>query len=82
MLRANQWIEGPIVNSDDLADALEDEQIYGAGLDVITGEPHIPNSHRLVKASNCECCSKMIFIRKKLISRRNITTYGIGRYRH
>lgn len=42
-----------MVNSDDLADALEQGEILGAGLDVITGEPNIGPDHRLVKAKNC-----------------------------
>lgn len=42
-----------MINSDDLADALEQGEIFGAGLDVITGEPNIGPDHRLVKAKNC-----------------------------
>jgi glyoxylate/hydroxypyruvate reductase len=42
-----------VINSDDLADALEQGEIFGAGLDVITGEPNIGPDHRLVKAKNC-----------------------------
>lgn len=45
-----------MVNSDDLADALEQGEIFGAGLDVITGEPNIGPDHRLVKAKNCTSC--------------------------
>ena len=44
-----------MINSDDLADALEQGEIFGAGLDVITGEPNIGPDHRLVKAKNCTC---------------------------
>jgi glyoxylate/hydroxypyruvate reductase len=44
---------GPIVNSDDLADALDAGEIFGAGLDVITGEPNVGPDHRLVQAKNC-----------------------------
>ena len=42
----------PIVNMDDLADALEQGQIAGAGLDVTVPEP-IPLDHRLLKLKNC-----------------------------
>lgn len=42
-----------MINSDDLADALEQGEIFGAGLDVITGEPNVGPDHRLVKAKNC-----------------------------
>ena len=43
---------GPIVHMDDLADALEQGQIAGAGLDVAIPEP-IPLDHRLLKLKNC-----------------------------
>lgn len=43
---------GPIVNMDDLADALESSEIAGAGLDVTVPEP-IPLNHRLLKLNNC-----------------------------
>jgi hypothetical protein len=43
-----------VVNSEDLAEALEQGEIFGAGLDVITGEPNISPDHPLVKAKNCE----------------------------
>jgi hypothetical protein len=46
--------QGPVVNSEDLAEALEQGEIFGAGLDVITGEPNISPDHPLVKAKNCE----------------------------
>lgn len=55
---------GPIVNSDDLADALDAGEIFGAGLDVITGyvtqadhanasEPNVGPDHRLVQSKRC-----------------------------
>lgn len=44
---------GPIVNSDDLADALDEGEIFAAGLDVITDEPNISPDHRLVKQPKC-----------------------------
>lgn len=44
---------GPIVNSDDLADALDQGEIFAAGLDVITDEPNISPDHRLVKHPKC-----------------------------
>ena len=42
------------MNSEDLAEALGNGTIYGAGLDVVTGEPHIGPDHPLVQAKNCE----------------------------
>ncbi|WVQ70833.1 hypothetical protein IAR50_000358 [Cryptococcus sp. DSM 104548] len=44
---------GPIVNSEDLHEALTTGQIYGAGLDVLTGEPNIPADHPLLQLDNC-----------------------------
>lgn len=46
--------QGPIVNSEDLTEALNAGEIFGAGLDVITGEPNIGPDHPLVKAKNCQ----------------------------
>lgn len=40
---------GPVVDSDALADAIEQGKLAGAGLDVVTGEPNITPDHRLVK---------------------------------
>ncbi|GMK57180.1 hypothetical protein CspeluHIS016_0400140 [Cutaneotrichosporon spelunceum] len=44
---------GPIVNSDDLNAALDEGEIFGAALDVITGEPHIAPDHPLVLNKRC-----------------------------
>jgi glyoxylate/hydroxypyruvate reductase len=40
---------GTLVDSDALARALREEWIWGAGLDVVEGEPHIDADHPLVK---------------------------------
>jgi glyoxylate/hydroxypyruvate reductase len=42
---------GTLVDSDALAEALREEWIWGAGLDVVEGEPHVNASHPLVKES-------------------------------
>ncbi|KAK1926720.1 hypothetical protein DB88DRAFT_178414 [Papiliotrema laurentii] len=44
---------GPIVNSEDLAWALDQGEIYGAGLDVITHEPNVGPDHPLVQHRRC-----------------------------
>ncbi|WVF70348.1 hypothetical protein IAT40_005138 [Kwoniella sp. CBS 6097] len=44
---------GPIVNSEDLHEALSTGQIWGAGLDVLTGEPNIKPDHPLLHLDNC-----------------------------
>ena len=46
-------IKGPIVNSEDLAWALDQGEIYGAGLDVITHEPNVGPDHPLVQHRRC-----------------------------
>ena len=40
---------GTLVDSDALARALREEWIWGAGLDVVEGEPHVGADHPLVK---------------------------------
>ncbi|GAA96923.1 uncharacterized protein L969DRAFT_96816 [Mixia osmundae IAM 14324] len=44
---------GPIVSNDALADALDKGQIWGAGLDVIAGEPDISGDDRLARHPRC-----------------------------
>lgn len=40
---------GTLVDSDALAKALSDGEIWGAGLDVVEGEPEVTSDHPLVK---------------------------------
>jgi glyoxylate/hydroxypyruvate reductase len=40
---------GSVVDSDALAKALQEGWIWGAGLDVVAGEPKIPADHPLVR---------------------------------
>lgn len=44
---------GTLVDSDALALALREGWIWGAGLDVVAGEPHIGTGHPLVKEPRC-----------------------------
>lgn len=43
---------GPLINESDLAEALQNKQIAGAGLDVLSAEPPLP-SNPLLSAPNC-----------------------------
>lgn len=43
---------GPVVNSEALAEALNNEKIAGAGIDVFEMEPPIPSDHPLLNAKN------------------------------
>jgi glyoxylate/hydroxypyruvate reductase len=44
---------GTLVDSDALAQALHEEWIWGAGLDVVEGEPQVGADHPLVKEPRC-----------------------------
>ncbi|KAI9460763.1 hypothetical protein HD554DRAFT_1557824 [Boletus coccyginus] len=44
---------GTLVDSDALAKALREGWIWGAGLDVVEGEPDVPKHHPLVKEPKC-----------------------------
>lgn len=43
---------GEVVKQDDLIDALKNQTIFAAGLDVMTPEP-LPSDHELLKLPNC-----------------------------
>ena len=44
---------GPIIDTDALVRALHEEQIFGAGLDVIENEPNIQADHPILKQTRC-----------------------------
>jgi glyoxylate/hydroxypyruvate reductase len=55
---------GTLVDSDALAQALREEWIWGAGLDVVEGEPHIGADHPLVREPRYvqyNICSSFLF---------------------
>ena len=52
---------GTLVDSDALAQALREEWIWGAGLDVVEGEPHIGADHPLVREPRYVYCMRHSF---------------------
>lgn len=44
---------GAVLNNEDLEEALNAGEIFGAGLDVIAGEPHVGADHPLVRNRKC-----------------------------
>ncbi|KAF1846471.1 uncharacterized protein K460DRAFT_281634 [Cucurbitaria berberidis CBS 394.84] len=44
---------GPVIDTDALVRALDEEQIFGAGLDVIENEPNIQADHPILKQPRC-----------------------------
>jgi glyoxylate/hydroxypyruvate reductase len=44
---------GPVIDTDALVKALDEEQIFGAGLDVIENEPNIKADHPILKQPRC-----------------------------
>lgn len=44
---------GPVIDTDALVKALDEEQIFGAGLDVIENEPNIQADHPILKQPRC-----------------------------
>lgn len=44
---------GPVVDTDALVEALDQGRIFGAGLDVIEGEPDIRSDHPILKQERC-----------------------------
>ncbi|KAL5536682.1 hypothetical protein ACEPAF_505 [Sanghuangporus sanghuang] len=63
---------GTIVDSDALAEALREGKIWGAGLDVVEGEPNIPADHPLVREPRC-------VVIPHIASATTETRIGIGR---
>jgi len=61
---------GPIVDSEALADALNDEKIAGAGVDVFEMEPPIPEKHPLVNAKNTVLTPHVAFATPEAFAKR------------
>lgn len=61
---------GPIVDSEALAVALNEERIAGAYIDVFEMEPPIPTEHPLVQARNCYLTPHIGFLSQESMYRR------------
>lgn len=67
---------GPIVNSDELAKALEDGVIAGAGLDRVDMEPPIPTDYPLLNAPNTIIVPHIGFATEEALVRRAEITFN------
>lgn len=63
---------GPIVNSQALADALNNDQLLGAGIDVFEMEPPIDTNHPLLTAKNCIVTPHIGFYSKEALEKRAV----------
>ena len=61
---------GPIVDSEALAEALQDGRLSGAGVDVFETEPPTPEDHPLVKAPNTLLTPHVAFATVEALERR------------
>ena len=75
---------GPIVDSQALADALNNGEIAGAAVDVFEKEPPIPEDHPLLHAKNCIATPHVAFASNEAMYKRavivcdNIKAYLAG----
>lgn len=76
---------GPVVDSEALADALNNGQIAGAAVDVFETEPPIPLDHPLLHAKNLIASPHVAFATKEALEKRavivfdNITKWSDGK---
>ncbi|WP_196605195.1 NAD(P)-dependent oxidoreductase [Pectinatus haikarae] len=66
---------GPIVDAKALAQALENGQIAGAGIDVFDGEPPIPEDNPLLKAPNIVLTPHIGFATKEALEKRAVIAF-------
>ena len=72
---------GPVLDSQALADALNEDRIAGACIDVYEMEPPIPGDHPLLNAKNTICTPHVAFASKEaMVKRAHIVFENIAAY--
>lgn len=66
---------GPVVDSQALADALNNGKIAGAGIDVFEGEPPIAKDHPLLNAKNTVITPHVAFATKEALVKRAVIVF-------
>src|SRR5699024_4938192 len=61
---------GPIIDNDALAEALNNDKIAGAGIDVFDMEPPIPRDYKLLNAKNTILTPHVAFLSDEAMERR------------
>lgn len=72
---------GPIVDAAALADALNENRIAGAAVDVFDMEPPLPKDHPLLQAKNCLLTPHIAFLSEEsMIRRAHIAFHNVEAY--
>lgn len=66
---------GPVVDSEALADALNNGKLAGAGIDVFEMEPPIPKTHPLLTAKNLIATPHVAFATKEALEKRAVIVF-------
>lgn len=66
---------GPVVDSEALAEALNEGHIAGAGIDVFEMEPPVPASHPLLQAKNVIATPHVAFATKEALVKRAVIVF-------
>ncbi|MEF2845344.1 MAG: NAD(P)-dependent oxidoreductase, partial [Eggerthellaceae bacterium] len=75
---------GPIVDSEALADALNNDRLAGAGIDVLEMEPPFPENHPLLHSKNTIVTPHVAFASNEAMYKRavivadNVASYVAG----
>lgn len=71
---------GPVVDSQALADALNEEKIAGAAVDVFENEPPVAKDHPLLQAKNLIATPHVAFATKEALIKRAIINFDNVKY--